>query len=138
MRRTALKGHALRSEGKPYKFGGEEQERWVRVERSWSGVALCECGATSPVLDSNGARQRWHRVHKEHARCADGSARAEAVLGGGVYPCTGSHDDGSHHFTAARPDPCQAPWCKLPAGHRSLHDIPSGKPEYRIREVSRD
>ena len=67
MRRTALKGHALRSEGKPYARGSDEQEPWIRTG-AWSGVALCECGETSPVLTTDGARRRWHAGHKEEMR----------------------------------------------------------------------
>lgn len=72
MRRTALKGHALQSEGKPYERG-EYGGKWIRVSyaqfpTSPAGVGLCECGATSPVLESNGARRRWHADHKEKIR----------------------------------------------------------------------
>ncbi|HEY6493277.1 MAG TPA: hypothetical protein VIZ43_08395 [Trebonia sp.] len=49
-----------------------------------------------------------------------------AFLGGILYSCTG-HEDGSHHFGNGD---CEAAWCRLPAGHRSLHDIPPGKPEF--------
>jgi hypothetical protein len=68
MRRTSLSGHALRSEGKPYERG--EEEAWVRVGRSWHGVALCECGETSSVLDSDSRRKRWHVAHKDEVRGA--------------------------------------------------------------------
>lgn len=43
------------------------------------------------------------------------------------YPCR-SHEGGVHRFLA-RLDPCPAPWCRLPAGHRELHDIPPGTVE---------
>jgi hypothetical protein len=43
------------------------------------------------------------------------------------YPCR-SHDGGVHHFAACWPA-CPAPWCRLPNGHRGLHDIPSGTVE---------
>ena len=65
MRRTNIRGHALRSEGKAYVRYGQD---WVR--QSWVngpdhiGRGLCECGATSEVERSNGARQRWHAAHK--------------------------------------------------------------------------
>ena len=69
MRRTNLPGHALRSEGKPYVPNGIDDE-WIRQYRN-DGVGLCECGATSPVMTSNAARQRWHRdVHKPEVRAA--------------------------------------------------------------------
>ena len=51
-----------------------------------------------------------------------------ALLAGERFPCH-SHEGGLHHFAAAIPDPCMAPFCRLPAGHRTLHDIPSGRAE---------
>jgi hypothetical protein len=30
----------------------------------WSGRALCNCGAQSPILTSNRQRKAWHRRHK--------------------------------------------------------------------------
>ena len=72
MRHTAIRGHALRSEGKAYERGDEQ--RWVRVSygRAYQhlGVALCECGETSERLDSDAERKRWHRQHKEAVRGA--------------------------------------------------------------------
>jgi hypothetical protein len=44
------------------------------------------------------------------------------------YPCR-SHEGGVHRFPARLDDPCPAPWCRLPAGHRELHDIPAGRAE---------
>ena len=44
------------------------------------------------------------------------------------YPCR-SHEGGVHRFLA-RLDACPAPWCRLPKGHRELHDIPPGMVEY--------
>ena len=70
MRRTKLPGHALRREGQPYTRG---DGGWVRSWSSWTGVGLCECGATSEVLKSNNARKAWHREHKDAIRSADGS-----------------------------------------------------------------
>jgi hypothetical protein len=139
---TRLAGHALLSEGKPYiRSSHPEPGQWVRpYGHQQDGFALCECGWTSTDLLSDGQRKRAHRVHKEHVRCADGSARGEALLGGDVFPCTGKHDDGFHHF-AIRPDPCPAPFCKLPFSHfeaGTMHDIPFGKPTYRIREIIRN
>jgi hypothetical protein len=71
VRRTALPGHALRSEGQPYRCGEEDEPEWVRL-RSWNGVGLCECGETSLPLNSNRARQKWHAAHKDEVR-AEGS-----------------------------------------------------------------
>jgi hypothetical protein len=71
MRRTNLPGHALRSEGAAYYFYSEG-----KPERVWSfgtgrgGFALCECGETSPVLESAAARKRWHSAHKDAVRGA--------------------------------------------------------------------
>lgn len=61
MRRTALRGHALRGEGNAYVRGDEEP--WIRA-RGWDGHGLCECGEVSPSLDTNNARKRWHAKHK--------------------------------------------------------------------------
>lgn len=71
MRRTNLRGHALRSEGKPYKR--DDEGRWVRVSfgqftGSGIGVALCECGTASEPLTSNSVRKHWHRLHKDVIR----------------------------------------------------------------------
>lgn len=71
--RNNLRGHALQSEGRPYR-PGDESYPWVRVNSvrgGGTGVALCECGVTSEVLESDNARKRWHRdVHKPEIRNA--------------------------------------------------------------------
>lgn len=60
-----------------------------------------------------------------------------AILGGLAYPCW-NHDDGQHHF-AARWPACPAPYCRLAPGHRTLHDIPPGRPVISDRRaVERD
>jgi hypothetical protein len=66
---TRVKGHALRNEGAP--FVVSETGDVVRVSAytyvmgtAGYGRALCECGAVSPLVDSAGQRQRWHRAHK--------------------------------------------------------------------------
>jgi hypothetical protein len=51
-----------------------------------------------------------------------------ALVGDDLYPCHGGHKTGDHIF-AARLPACPAPFCKLPPGHRDLHDIPSGQAE---------
>jgi hypothetical protein len=81
MRRTNIHGHALRSEGEPYMphTTDDGEPGWIRVI-SWDGRGLCECGATSPPLDSNRARQRWHAEHKDSVRHA--SAEGKAGSGG--------------------------------------------------------
>lgn len=81
------------------------------------------------------------RIREEHAACADGTGRAEALLDGSVFPCTGNHDDGFHHFHADLPEPCPAPFCKLPYSHYvagTMHDIPFGRATYRTREITRN
>lgn len=55
---------------------------------------------------------------------ADGCALV-AVVGDDLYPCR-SHEGYDHHFAAHWPA-CPAPFCKLPPGHRELHDIPFGE-----------
>lgn len=67
--KTLLPGHGLRREGKPVLLAGccglasgsndRHPNEYDRI-----GHGLCDCGATSPCLDSNAARQRWHRQHK--------------------------------------------------------------------------
>jgi hypothetical protein len=66
MRNTRLSGHALWGEGSPYKPG--EHTPWVRAFGTSSGAAVCTCGEASGVLESNAARQQWHRDHKEAIR----------------------------------------------------------------------
>ena len=53
-----LPGHTLPFEGKVYGYG-------YRVNY---GRARCSCGAESPPLDSDAARKRWHREHKDEVR----------------------------------------------------------------------
>jgi hypothetical protein len=68
VRRTALPGHALRSEGKPYRLAGKDDGGLdVRATGS-GGYGLCECGTSSGWLTSDGARKRWHKEHKEAIR----------------------------------------------------------------------
>lgn len=67
MRRTNLRGHALRSEGKAY--GPSDEEPMVRY-RGHIGRALCECGETSDVYWTDADRKRWHVRHKDAIRGA--------------------------------------------------------------------
>lgn len=70
---TRLPGHGLLSEGLPYvrRQGDEEDDpSWHRTDR-WvhTGHGVCSCGTASPEpLNTNGARKRWHREHKERLR----------------------------------------------------------------------
>ena len=75
MRRTNLRGHALRGEGMGHK-PGDEDEPWVTIWRGWTGVGLCECGEVSPVLESNADRKRWHIAHKDEIRAQLEASRA--------------------------------------------------------------
>jgi hypothetical protein len=77
---TSLRGHALRSEGKPYMPGGEGEEPHVltgsRPPSGHLGYALCECGAVSERLYSDRQRKLWHgAVHKPEVRAAAVLAR---------------------------------------------------------------
>lgn len=56
-----VNGHTLRHKGAPHEW---RDGRWMRIHDSWEGRALCSCGATSPLLDSDRKRKAWHREHK--------------------------------------------------------------------------
>ena len=69
MRRTNVRGHALRGEGKAYRAAGPDDETDAPVYlRGHIGRGLCECGAMSDVEWSNAARQRWHAAHKAQVK----------------------------------------------------------------------
>lgn len=75
-----LTGHGLRSEGAPFE---RREGRWSHVHRgivrsSGTGRALCECGATSGVLDSGNARKAWHREHKAEVRAGLDAGRGRS------------------------------------------------------------
>jgi hypothetical protein len=62
MKSTRLRGHALLGEGHAL-----SQSAWHGI--NGPDVARCTCGATSAVLHSTYARQKWHRdVHKPEVR----------------------------------------------------------------------
>jgi hypothetical protein len=68
---TRLSGHVLRGEGKPCRRTSKHRTppySYEIIHGTSSGRALCECGEKSPELDSDGARKRWHRQHKEQVR----------------------------------------------------------------------
>ena len=73
---SRLRGHGLLSEGRPYIWRqGDEEDApsWHRADR-WehAGHGVCSCGAASPdALETNGARQRWHKAHKEQIRSGE-------------------------------------------------------------------
>jgi len=58
---------------------------------------------------------------------ADHECTLVAVIGKDRFPCR-RHADGVHWF-AAHISACPAPFCRLPFGHASLHDIPAGRPK---------
>ena len=79
---TRVRGHGLLSEGRPdERRQGDEEDKpsWHRADR-WmhEGHGLCQCGASSPLLDTNGARKRWHRQHKSEIRNGDAGAATDA------------------------------------------------------------
>ncbi|MGC5012555.1 hypothetical protein ACLQ2R_17465 [Streptosporangium sp. DT93] len=72
-----LPGHTLSSEGAAFAWttnGG----RYVRTTGR-RGVALCSCGETSSTLDSNSARKRWHREHKDELRRGPATAQGNTA-----------------------------------------------------------
>ena len=77
MRRTNLRGHALRGEGKAHIRGYAEQEQppWVRA-RGHIGRGLCECGAVSPEAWTDADRKAWHSRHKDEIRAQLEASRA--------------------------------------------------------------
>lgn len=68
MRRTSLRGHALRGEGKAHIRSDEEQ--WIRCH-GHIGRGVCECGAGSDVEWTDAARKRWHVAHKDEVKQAE-------------------------------------------------------------------
>lgn len=71
-----MKGHGLLYEGRPvwrkptagvhgHEVGGGTH--WWLANPAGTGIGVCRCGATSPVLPSNAARKRWHAEHKTDA-----------------------------------------------------------------------
>ena len=66
---TRLAGHGLEGEGIAHEPGQEVEHRVCGgVWGSRTGYGLCECGATSPVLESDSARRKWHKAHKDEIR----------------------------------------------------------------------
>ncbi len=75
-----VRGHALTSEGTPrlrdttcpecagrpegLTWGNDLAPTLARQSGRNDGHARCTCGVLSPHLESQGARQRWHRAHK--------------------------------------------------------------------------
>jgi hypothetical protein len=74
---TRLPGHGLLSEGWPCEWRqGDEEDAptWHRSARhDWRGHGVCSCGAHSGVLETNNARKRWHREHKDEIRSREGA-----------------------------------------------------------------
>ena len=77
MRRTALRGHALRSEGAAFIPAAScdghpdaiapDGTAYTRCQ-GHIGYGLCECGELSPSLHSGAGRRRWHADHKNEIR----------------------------------------------------------------------
>jgi hypothetical protein len=61
---TQIPGHGLKSEGKPYGPGTTGYGGHMRIAGR-VGYALCSCGEISPDLESDNARKRWHKEHKQ-------------------------------------------------------------------------
>lgn len=75
MRRTNLRGHALRAEGGA--FLPSDEQPWVR-HLSNIGYGLCECGATTSAMEyTDAARKRWHAAHKAEVTTASLPKRQE-------------------------------------------------------------
>lgn len=55
-----VKGHTLYREGQS-----------VNLEGVSKGMGACSCGARSPKLTSNRARQQWHQQHKLDVQSLD-------------------------------------------------------------------
>lgn len=69
---TRVPGHGLRHEGMAFVGEGicEVGGRLRRNEYDRLGVALCECGWRSEVLESNAQRKDAHREHKVEVKYA--------------------------------------------------------------------
>lgn len=78
---SALRGHGLLHEGTPMELADESEwlvtvtddgARWGFAYRhggaTGTGMGVCRCGATSPVVETARARQQWHREHKDAIR----------------------------------------------------------------------
>jgi len=70
VRNPRLSGHALHTHGSAYQPSPGRPGSWIPVWGSQSGVGLCQCGETSPPLESDDARKAWHRGHKDALRGA--------------------------------------------------------------------
>ena len=75
---TKLSGHVLVGQGIAHEPGDEiEHHVCGGLWGNRVGYALCECGATSPVLDSDSARRRWHKTHKDEIRSDEDAYAAD-------------------------------------------------------------
>jgi hypothetical protein len=62
---TRLAGHYLYAEGKPFYADG----RRITTYGAQVGHGMCSCGSVSDaVFDTDAARKRWHRDHKDKIR----------------------------------------------------------------------
>jgi hypothetical protein len=101
----------------PHRVQEYDVDRWLtwrtHYPRHDGGLFLPGCAEAAAYQEKD---------QREAAGCA-----LVAMVGTDRYPCR-SHEGGAHHFAAHWPA-CPAPFCRTPPGHRSLHDIPSGKAE---------
>lgn len=72
-------GHTLRYEGAAFERA-YPSGRWIRT-RDVEGVGMCSCGEVSPVLNSNNARKKWHREHKDEVRARSAEEIGRSTLG---------------------------------------------------------
>lgn len=80
--------HTLVGEGAPHDSDGRRinvyHPMWVppgTVPRL--GCGMCSCGEIGPWAESNRARQRWHRQHRDPAASPVPSLGAGGPVGGG-------------------------------------------------------
>lgn len=58
---SATAVHELQQDGKPFRWAAPGW--FLRIDETSTGRALCSCGGRSPELNSDLARQEWHRDH---------------------------------------------------------------------------
>ena len=79
-----VRGHTLRSEGKPHKVLVTTESGTKIAQRiydSKAGRGLCSCQALSDLLPSDGRRKQWHREHKAQVLAAATDTPPPAVAG---------------------------------------------------------
>lgn len=102
-----MKGHGLLYEGRPvWRSVTPTGPRYDATGLGWymanpvgPGIAVCRCGAISPVLPSNAARKRWHQGHKNEMKGGRVMGDSENFEGHDGREC------GEHRTTGGRA------WC---------------------------